>query len=528
MTSIIGQLFKNIFTSWMGMVITIGVTFFFTPYLISELGKGQYGIWSLVFSLVAYLKLADVGMNQAIARYCSKYFALEDWTQLNQVVTTAARIYVFISIAIVAISAAFAYGILQHFQIDPEQLRIARITLILIGLNQAVTYMFIPYAALLPFHRADIVNYFDILQLLLQTLAIVIMLESGYGLVAMSLVIIGLNVVSHLGRYGIRKRMFPKVRFSIGAVTSEKTKQLLSYGVTSLLIVAAWIVVFQTDNIVIGRFISMEGITLFAVPAAMVTQLRNSINAIAVPLVPTISHIEAEKDNARIMEIYIKSSRYLYYLSGFIGVMLLVFGGPFILLWVGEDFTPSIPILHLLAIPACIYLPQMVANSVLFGVSKHKLLLYILAAEGLSNIGLSLLLVQRYGLIGVALGTAIPQLIIYAFVYPIAFYRVMESRPARFYKTAVRSILNAIVICLPVAVLLKLMIATDTWIGLLTDCGLVALLMLGGFVVLILDSEDRHRIWHKLRAWLSKNSGPPNDSGGSIGDGSKQQYQVKS
>ncbi len=484
------------------MVIALVVTFFFTPYLISELGKTQYGIWSLVFSLVAYMRLADVGMNQAVARFFSKYFAVSDWKQLNEVVSSAARIYLIVSLVIVVASASIAYGLLHYFQIDAEMLRVAQITLVVIGVNQAVTYMMIPFAALLPFHRTDIVNYFELGTLLVQTAIIVLLLELGYGLVAMSLLILGLNIVTHLWRYSIRVRLFPKVKFSMSAITSEKTKELLSYGSTSLLIVAAWIVIFQTDNIVIGRYLSMEAVAIYAVPAMIITQLRNSINAIAIPIIPTISHIEAEKDDAKIMDIYFKSTRYLYYLSAFICIGVLMFGGPFILLWVKEGFTESITVLHVLIVPASIYLPQMIANSVLFGISKHRILFYILAAEGVANIALSLALVQRYGILGVALGTAIPQAIIYLFIYPIVFHRAMASSVSVFYRTALRSATWAVVFTLPVACLTTRLLTPDTWPRLIGGCLLVSLAMLTGFSVVILQTDDRARIIESLKSRL--------------------------
>ena len=490
----------------MVMVIALVVTFFFTPYLISELGKSQYGVWSLVFSLVAYMRLADVGMNQAVARYFSKYFAVSDWKQLNEVVSSAARIYLIVSLTIVVVSASIAYGLLHHFQIDAEMLRVAQITLVVIGVNQAVSYMMIPFAALLPFHRTDIVNYFEIGTLLVQTAIIILLLELGYGLVAMSLLILGLNTVTHLWRYTIRVRLFPRVKFSMSAINSEKTKELLSYGSTSLLIVASWIVIFQTDNIVIGRFISMEAVAVYAVPAMIITQLRNSINAIAVPIIPTISHIEAEKDDARIMDIYFKSTRYLYYLSAFICIGVLFFGGPFILLWIKEGFAESVDILYILIIPASIYLPQMIANSVLFGISKHKILLYILAAEGVSNIALSLALVGRYGIVGVALGTAIPQAIIYLFIYPYVFHRAMDAKLSTFYLTAARSIIYAVVFTLPVAWLAVKILSPDSWLRLIGGCLLVSLAMLVGFGGFILERDDRMRIVGILKAKLGLGS----------------------
>jgi O-antigen/teichoic acid export membrane protein len=501
MVSVVRQLVKNVFTSWAGMVVTLAITFFFTPYLIEQLGKSQYGIWSLVFSLIAYMKLADVGMNQAIAKYVPQYYAQGDYRQLNQVMSSAARIYILVSLAIVLLSVAIAYGLLHYFKIEPEYLDIARITLVLIGVNQAVTYVFIPFAALLPFHRADILNYFEIGTMIIQTCLIVVMLELGFGLVAMAMVVLGLNIISHLWRYRLRQKMFPMVKFSREAINSEKTRQLLTYGTYSLLIVAAWIVIFQTSNIVIGRYLSIEAVAVFSVPAAIVTQLRHSINAIAVPIVPTISHIDAHKDDRQIMTLYLKATRYLYYLSALIVIGALVFGGPFILLWVKEEFTESIIVLYVLIVPAAVYLPQMIANSVLFGVNKHKTLFFVLAAEGLSNIVLSLLLVKPYGLLGVALGTAIPQMIIYLFVYPYVFHRAMERPTRPFYITAASSTAWGLVFGLPVALALRHLVPPSSWGSLLSSVGIVATVAAVGFLWLVIDKDDRHQLVARFRQW---------------------------
>ena len=499
MSTVVKQLIRNVFTSWAGMAVTLAITFLFTPYLIDQLGKSQYGIWSLVFSLIAYMKLADAGMNQAVAKYIPQYYATGDYDQLNQVVSSAARIYTVISLLIVALSVGLAFGVLQFFHIEPRYLEVARITLILIGTNQAVTYIFIPFASLLPFHRADIVNYFEIGGMLIQTLLIVVMLELGLGLTAMAGVVLVVNIISHCWRYQIRRKKFPMVKFSRAAITGEKTRALLTYGSYSLLIVAAWIVIFQTDNIVIGKFLSMEAVAVYAVPAAIVTQLRNTINAIAVPIVPTISHINAQQDDRQVMEIYLRSTRYLYYLSALICVGALIFGGPFILLWVKDGFTESITVLQILIVPAAIYLPQMIANSVLFGVSRHKVLFYILTAEGVSNIALSLILVGHYGIIGVALGTAIPQFLIYLFIYPKVFYRTMNSPVTPFCLTALKSVVISTVIALPVSLGMRALLRPEHWASLFADVGIVLLVAVIGFFGLILETEDRDRILKKLR-----------------------------
>jgi len=202
------------------------------------------------------------------------------------------------------------------------------------------------------------------------------------------------------------------------------------------------------------------------------------------------------------MAIYHKSTRYLYYLCSFICICLLVYGAPFVLLWVGEDFRESILILHILVVPACIYLPQMVANSVLFGVSRHKILLYIIASEGLSNIVLSVILVQSLGIVGVALGTAIPQIVIYLFIYPVVFHRAMKADVSEFYSIAIRSSGLALLFALPIALLMDWVLPPDTWSSLIIDCLTVTMAMLIGFMALILEPPDRTRLLGKLRAKL--------------------------
>jgi O-antigen/teichoic acid export membrane protein len=54
----------------------------------------------------------------------------------------------------------------------------------------------------------------------------------------------------------------------------------------------------------------------------------------------------------------------------------------------------------------------------LFGISKHKYYTYSNLVEGILNLVLSLWLVRRYGILGVAMGTGIPMAVMGIFVQP--------------------------------------------------------------------------------------------------------------
>jgi len=504
MISVSRQFLKNIVTTWAVLVVSVVIAFFFTPYLISMLGKERYGLWSLILSITVYMAMADAGMKQSVVRYVSKYLAKEDWKQLNEVISSSARIYFFVSMVILTGTLLVTFVFLQYFKIEPGFFHIAQQLMVILGLNEAIRYIYLPFTSVGAYHRFDISSYFQIGIRIFQTLGMIILLELGLGLVPMALLVLGINIITRIWLSSIRAKLYPQVRFSMKAITSDKTKELLSYSLFSFLIVATWIIIYHTDNIVIGAFLSMEAVAVYSVAAMIVTQLRSAIQTIAVPLVPAISHFEAGQDFARIMSIYRRATKYLYYISVYIAICTLIFGGPFILLWVKKDFSGSIVILKILIVAAAIYFPQTLANSVLLGVSKHKIAFYILLGEAVSKIVLSVILVKNMGLIGVAWGAVIPQFIIYIFIYPVVFYRAMSSDVKVFYTTAAKSMLYSIIFVLPPAYLLNMFLTPDRWLTLFTDCIVVSLIMVFGLFKFILEPDDRGRIFDKIKEQMGR------------------------
>lgn len=61
---------------------------------------------------------------------------------------------------------------------------------------------------------------------------------------------------------------------------------------------------------------------------------------------------------------------------------------------------------------------QTISTNLLFGVGRHRYLCLLHGSEGAANLALSVLLAPHYGLVGVALGTAVPMLVCKLFFLP--------------------------------------------------------------------------------------------------------------
>lgn len=504
MRSVVGQLVKNLITSYAGMVLGILITFFFTPYFIKALGKERYGIWTLLFSIINYMEVVDLGMRQSIVRFISKYYAVKDWVQLNKVFSSSVRIYAGIGLIFLVATFIVVFGFLDSFKIPEQYNTIAEWTLIILGFSTALNFIQLPFSSLGPFHRFDISFYINFGTKVLQTIGMVVLLELDMGLISMAVLVLILQLLSRLLMSLVRRRLFPEVRFSLTLVDNTTTKEMFSYAFYSFLVAATWIIGYQSDNIIIGRFISVEAVAIYSVASQLIMQLRTSIYAISTPIVPTISHFEAENNFGRIISLYSKSTRYLYYLSAFFAVGMILLGGPFIHLWVKGGFEESVTILHILIIPTAIAIPQTIATSVLYGISRHKLAVYLLGAEAISKIVLSSVLAQSMGIVGVAIGTIVPQLLIYTILYPIFFYKAIKAPVGDFYREMTRSMSLAVIFTLPVGIAFVEIEPPTTWTHLFIGAGLMGVSMLVGLWLTVLKSDDKEAIRKRLPAFLRR------------------------
>ncbi|MCD7900826.1 MAG: oligosaccharide flippase family protein [Bacteroides sp.] len=91
-----GEIKKGIILSYALIILTNITGLFLTPYIIKNLGDSQYGLYSLLGALIAYLSIFDLGLNNTIVRYVSKYRAEKNKVVEENFLATIMYIYYFI------------------------------------------------------------------------------------------------------------------------------------------------------------------------------------------------------------------------------------------------------------------------------------------------------------------------------------------------------------------------------------------------------------------------------------------------
>jgi O-antigen/teichoic acid export membrane protein len=76
------------------------------------------------------------------------------------------------------------------------------------------------------------------------------------------------------------------------------------------------------------------------------------------------------------------------------------------------------PVLLILLLATTLWTSQATSGRVLMGTGRHRTMALVVLIEGIANLVLSILLVRPYGIVGDALGTAIPLAITSVFFLP--------------------------------------------------------------------------------------------------------------
>jgi len=495
------QFFKNIFSSWFAYLIRIVITFLFVPYITTVLGGERYGVWVIIFQTIFYFSLLDCGFSSALTRYISKYLSQKDFQGINKILNSANLLYLIIGVLVFGGVYLFVTFFFDYFKIsDPALIQEGKNALLILGAFMAFNFIALPFGnSLGAFHRYDIVNGLNIAEEIIRTIIMVFMLYRGNGLVELAFVILLLTVVKHLAGVAILLKLYPELNFAPGNSDKPTIKMLYGYSKISLGISLCWLLIYNTDTILLGFMTSSAAAAIYYPGAQLMRYIRNVINAAAIPLVPAISHLETVSDLTVVRDIYLKAIKYVSYFSFALAGGVIVYAQYFVNLWLPPEFYEAGMIMKILAIGTAFLLPQIIGESVLFAVEQHRKLLFVLIIETVIKLLLAFPLIKMYGLIGMAYSVVIPQVLLFTTLYPYIMAKVLKSEFSTIIKVISKAAIPGLLITMPLANLMQYAYPPETWFAFFVNLAIIfiAVLILG---FTISDTKDRKKItgWIKI------------------------------
>ena len=498
---------KNVGSNWIVTLVTVVAVYFLTPFTIHKLGDDGYGTWNLILSITGYLGLLGLGVPMASVRYFAQHVAKGDTHKLNEAIGSCTALYLLLG----GIALVLGVGMYAFFTIGyhiPAALHVdARWGFGLMVLLASVGFIALLPNGILAAHDAfvprNIIRLWGVLLRLGLTIGLLTLRAS---LTLLALVQLACLAFDFTLCWALVRRRYPATRVRLTDFDWKMARSIFAFSLYVLVLNAGARLSFETDSMVIGGFMNVGSIPYFTVANSFIIYLMEFLVAIAAVVMPMATRLQTQGKKAELQEIFLKWSKIALSMTLAAGLFLIVLGPRFIAWWVDPTFErPAGQVLQILMVSYLIFLPMRgVALPMLMGLGKAGLPTIGFLVAGLVNLALSVLLVRPLGLAGVALGTAIPNVLFAVLIVGHAC-REMEVSVLAFMRYVIpRAVLGAV----PVLALLlwfKLGLEVRSLVE-LAVAGVAMALVFGVMWVFYVCRNDPYiDLWSwllpRLRAW---------------------------
>ncbi len=423
------QLFKNIFSNWAGFVVSMLIAFFMSPFIVHKLGNVYYGVWVIMMQFTGYLNILDLGVRSSVVKYIAEYHAQDEKAQINRIVSAAISMYAVIGLLAFGAALIFIVVFPHLFEVAEASLEVIRWVTLVIGLNVAQSFIInVFYGVLMGIQRYDIYNKINIVFAFVRAGLILVFLHLGYGIIALALIQLGISLVSNILVYIYTKKQLPYLKITWFRNRKSAYKTIVNYSFVTFFVNISQKISFQTDSFVIGILLGASAVTFFSIPLTLVEYMTRLVWTMVLVLIPLTSELQAKKDLGRIRNVLHRGTKFAILIGAPICTVYLFMGTQFVALWMGPEYAAkSRDVLIVLAVTHMFSLSHQTSRGILYGMAKHQYLAYCYVIEAIINLSLSLVLARHLGILGVALGTAIPHLILVLVVIPVIISRIVQQ-----------------------------------------------------------------------------------------------------
>jgi O-antigen/teichoic acid export membrane protein len=392
--------------------LAVLVSLLSVPLTIRYLGSERFGVWALVGSILAWMRLMDIGIGNGLNNAISRAHGAERPDLIRAHVSTA-----LVMLTGIAAAAGAMIAIAWHWidwvavfnlttpaaksEVGPAM--VAAAAVFLLGFPTSVATRV--YNAV---QEGRVANAWAAVGNVASLGALFAVTRTQGGLPWLVIAVYGTAVlvdgISSLWIYYLRRL---PVRPSFRLFNRDSVKALLTTGVQFFFIQIMALVVFESDNFVIAHFLGADHVARYSVSYKLFSYSTLIQSILFAYAWVAYSEAIARKDFDWVRRAFRANIAFSLGVTGAIVLPMVIFAKPLVHIWAGAAVVPSTSLVLLMAAWNLIsaYCSPI---SCLFAASNHmRAQLVYGACSMVSNLALSIYLAQRWGVPGVIAATVI-------------------------------------------------------------------------------------------------------------------------
>lgn len=504
----VNQLKAGVVLNYVVIFLNTVVGLLYTPYMLRMMGQSEYGLYSLVASVIAYLTVLDLGFGNAIVRYTAKFRAEKKTEEQYEMFGMFFLLYLVIGII------AFGIGLGLYFNVDTlfgntmttVELGRARIMMLLLVANLAFTFPMSIWGSIIQAYEDFVFQKsLNIIRIILNTVVMICLLHFGYKAVAMVVVQTIFNVLTLVINFiYCRRKLNIHIYFRFKHFHWGFLKEVAIYSFWIFLNAIIDRVYWSTGQFVLGAMVGTAAVAVFAIAIqleGMYMQFSTAISSVFLPKVTAM--VATNRSRKEISDLFIRTGRIQYIVLAYILSGFIIFGRQFIELWAGAGYSDAYMISLLFFIPLTVPLIQNLGITILQARNEMKFrsILYIIIA--LVSLAMQILLTRHFGGIGCAMGVSGALVVGQILIMNVYYRRRQDLDIMTFWKEICKMSIIPIVLIFSSMLVIRHFFALDSWGKLILGIAAFSLVYIPLFFRFSMTDEERNlfiSMFHKIFA----------------------------
>ena len=420
------QLKAGAVLNYVVIILNIGVGLLYTPYMLRMLGQNEYGLYSLVASVISYLTILDLGLGNAVVRYTAKFRTEGKLQEQYEMFGMFLCLYACIGFLAMLVGGVLFHSFDEWFghSMTMDELEMARLMILFLIFNVAFTFpMSIFGSILLAYERFVFPKVLQIVRILLNLVVMIVLLNMGFKAVAMVVVQTIFNILTLVIHFFYCKYKLG-IQLHFRRFRWDLLKEISVYSFWIFLSVIMDRIYWNTGQFVLGMYGGTAAIAVFAVAiqlSVLYMSFSTSISGVFLPKVTAM--VASQSDQKEISDLFIRTGRIQYIVMAFILSGFVVFGRPFIRLWAGDGYEDAYWMAVLFFITLTIPMIQNLGITILQARNRMKFrsLLYLVIA--FVSLYFQFVLAKQYGGLGCAIAISAALLVGQGLIMNVYYHR---------------------------------------------------------------------------------------------------------
>ena len=341
---------KNTLLNILGFSIPIGIAFASIPTIILFYGNDLFGILTLIWAIINYFIIFDLGLGKATTKFISESLGSKKYNDIKQTFYTTIITQLILGL----------FGGLALFLLSNNLVEILNIpNSIYSDTVKSFKYLSISIPFILisgslrgtleAFQRFDLVNIIRIPSSSVIYIAPLFGLYFSFSLSGIIIIIVLSRIIIAIVQFILSRRLLPKTN-SNSYFDKHTLKTLLKFGGWLTISIILSPILLYIDRFIITHYAGVSELPYYSVPFEITLRLMiipASLVATLFPLLSTIQGMNVQKSH--IINLLSKNTNYLSFIMFFVTIIIIGLGKLFLNVWVGNEYaTKSWIILDLL------------------------------------------------------------------------------------------------------------------------------------------------------------------------------------